>query len=57
VPGFLARAAAVVCLGCGAGLLVFVFRLAEQRELDPSDGGDFSDEDDFEDVGALELDA
>ena len=57
VPGFLARAAAVVCLGCGAGLLVFVFRLAEQRELDPSDGGDFRDEDDFEDVGALELDA
>lgn len=57
VPAFLARAAAVVCLGCGAGLLVFVFRLADQRELDPSERGDFDDEDDFDDVGAWMLDA
>jgi hypothetical protein len=57
VPAFVARAAAVLCLGCGAGLLVFVFRLAEQREIDPSDGDDWSDEDDFEDVGAWKSDA
>ena len=54
VPAFMARAAAVLCLGCGAGLLVFVFRLADQRELEPEDADDFSDEDDFEDVGTWE---
>ena len=37
VPAFVTRAAAVVCLGCGAGLLLLVFRLAEQSEPDPSD--------------------
>jgi hypothetical protein len=30
VPGFVARAATVGCLGCGAGLLLLVFRLAER---------------------------
>jgi hypothetical protein len=29
VPAFVARAAAVLCLGCGAGLLLLVFRIAE----------------------------
>jgi len=32
VPAFVGRTAAVVCLGCGAGVLLLVFRLAEKRE-------------------------
>jgi hypothetical protein len=32
VPAFVARTAAVLCLGCGAGVLFLVFRLAEQPE-------------------------
>jgi hypothetical protein len=32
VPAFVARATAVVCLGCGAGLLVLSFRLADRDE-------------------------
>ena len=32
VPAFVARTTAVVCLACGAGVLLLVFRLAEQRE-------------------------
>ncbi len=55
VPAFVARAAAVLCLGCGAALLLFVFRLADQRELDPSEDDDFSHEYDFEDAGAREV--
>jgi hypothetical protein len=54
VPAFAARAAAVACLGCGAGLLLFVFRLADQRGLDPADDDDFGNEDALEDVGAWE---
>lgn len=57
VPAFVARAAAVLCLGCGAGLLLFTFRLADQREPDSSDGDGGSDEDDFKDVGACTFDA
>jgi hypothetical protein len=57
VPAFVARAAAVVCLGCGAGLLLFTFRLADQEVPASSDGDDWSDEDDFEDVGARGADA
>jgi hypothetical protein len=53
-PPWAARAAAVVCLGCGAALLLFTFRWAEQRGLDPSDGDDWSDDYDFEDAGARE---
>jgi hypothetical protein len=37
VPAFVARAAAVLCLGSGAGLLLFGFRLGEQAE--ESDAG------------------
>ncbi len=47
VPAFMARTAAVVCLGCGIGLLVFVFRLADQREPE-----ELGDEYDFEDTNA-----
>jgi hypothetical protein len=54
VPAFLARSAAVVCLGSGVGLLPFVFRLANQRELEPAEAHDFSDQDDFEDLGTWE---
>ncbi len=54
VPAFLARSATVVCLGAGAGLLGFMFRLANQRELEPADAQDFSDEDNFEDLGTWE---
>ena len=50
LPAFVARVTAVLCLGCGAGLLLFVFRLAEGRELDSSDGDELSDEYDFEDA-------
>jgi hypothetical protein len=32
LPAFLARSATVLCLGAGAGLLVLVFRLADQSE-------------------------
>jgi hypothetical protein len=32
LPAFLARMATIVCLGAGAGLLLFVFRLADQRD-------------------------
>jgi hypothetical protein len=32
VPAFVARAAAVLCLGCGAGVLLLVFRLAGQPQ-------------------------
>jgi hypothetical protein len=35
VPAVVARATAVVCLGCGAGLLVLSFRLADQAEPEP----------------------
>ncbi len=32
VPAFVARTAAVVCLGCGVGLLLVVFRLVDQGD-------------------------
>ena len=57
VPAFIARTAAVLCLGCGAGLLFFVFRLADQQMSDSPDGDDWSDEEDFEDIVAREADA
>jgi hypothetical protein len=48
VPAFVARVATVLCLGCGLGLLLLGFRIAEEREAssagsDPAaalDGGD-----------------
>ncbi len=47
VPAFAARACAVVCLGCGAGLLLLVLRLAErpdavarEKQLDQLEGED-----------------
>lgn len=54
VPAFMARAAAVLCLACGAGLLIFVFRLAGQRELGPQDPDEVSDDDGLEDVAPWE---
>ncbi|MBV9604810.1 MAG: hypothetical protein JO027_06875 [Solirubrobacterales bacterium] len=33
LPAFLARAVTVICLGCGAALLLLVFRMAEHAEL------------------------
>jgi hypothetical protein len=35
LPAFLARVVTVVCLGCGAALLLLVFRMAERAELGP----------------------
>ncbi len=35
LPAFLARTVTVVCLGCGAALLLLVFRMAEHAELGP----------------------
>ena len=43
VPAFVARAAAVLCLGCGVGLLLLVFRIAEQAETAPSGSRDPAD--------------
>lgn len=36
LPAFVVRAATVVCLGAGAGLLLFLFRLADRAEKDPA---------------------
>ena len=38
LPAFLARSATVLCLGAGAGLLLLVFRLADQSEARNDDG-------------------
>lgn len=54
VPAFVARAAAVVCLGCGVGLLLVAFRLVDQGEPDSSDGDDPGSDYDIEDAGARE---
>lgn len=35
LPAFLARVVTVACLGCGAALLLLVFRMAERAELGP----------------------
>jgi hypothetical protein len=52
VPAFIARVSAVVCLGCGLGLLLLVFRLAERPEREPSDRDDPATEFEDEDLGA-----
>jgi hypothetical protein len=36
LPAFVARASAVLCLGCGAGLLVLVSRLSARRGAPPA---------------------
>jgi hypothetical protein len=38
VPAFVARIASVVCLACGAGLLMLAFALAGRSEPEPLDG-------------------
>ena len=54
VPAFVARSAAVVCLGGGARLLLFAFRLLDQAEPEPSGDGELSDEYDDLGIGASE---
>ncbi len=54
VPAFVARAATVLCLGCGVGLLVIAFRLVDREEPDSFDGDDRGDDYDVEDAGARE---
>jgi hypothetical protein len=49
-PAFLTRAACVVCLGCGIGLLVISSRLTGQG--DPDQGLD-RDEDESEEEAAM----
>lgn len=45
VPAFLARAACVVCLGCGVGLLVIPSRLIGDFEPDDAEGDEYEGED------------
>jgi hypothetical protein len=54
VPAFMARTAAVVCLGGGAGLLLLAYRLADQAEEEPSSTSRSSEEYDSEDGIARE---
>ncbi len=46
VPAFVARTSAVLCLGCGIGLLLLGFRIAEQPGRSSSDQLDVLDGDD-----------
>jgi hypothetical protein len=56
VPAFVARAAAVICLGTGAGLLLMVFRLSLRRDEDsPHRSDDTDDERDLDDERAWQL--
>jgi hypothetical protein len=56
VPAFVARAAAVICLGTGAGLLLMVFRLSLRRDEDsPHRSDDTDDERDLDDERACQL--
>lgn len=54
VPAFMARAATVLGLGAGVGLLLMVFRLFDQRD-DSGTGGQSVDQVQGEDDSALEL--
>ncbi len=45
VPAFVARVAAVVCLGTGIGLLVIVFAMSQRRGEDEAEEPDESDDD------------
>ena len=49
VPALVARTAAVVCLGCGAALLLFSFRLVDLQPDESEEGEEFEDE--FDDEG------
>ncbi len=44
LPPFIARAAAVVGLGCGAGLLLISFRRIDRAGNEPDDEEEFDDE-------------
>ena len=44
-PAFVARVAAVVCLGTGIGLLVIVFAMSQRRGEDEAEEPDESDDD------------
>ena len=44
VPAVVARAAAVVCLGCAGGLLLLSFRLADLQREETEDREEFEDE-------------
>jgi hypothetical protein len=56
VPSFVARLAAVICLGTGAGLLLMVFRLSPRRDEGSAHRPDDSaDEPEFDDERAWEL--
>jgi hypothetical protein len=54
VPALLARIAAVLCLGCGAALLLLALRLSDHAEPEPSDDSELSDEYEGEDASAWE---
>jgi hypothetical protein len=55
VPAFVARAAAVVCLGSGSSLLLVAFRLADLQREDSEDDEELEDEFDNEDHRAWEI--
>ncbi len=55
VPAVVARIAAVVCLGAGAGLLLLVFRLSQKPDAGPSAADEYSEDRELEDEAAWEL--
>jgi len=56
VPAFVARVAAVVCLGCGIGLLVIVFAMSQRRNEDAAEeSGDWDDDRELDDERAWEV--
>jgi hypothetical protein len=44
LPAFLARSSAVLCLGCGAAMLLLVFRLADLAGPEPGEPDELEDE-------------
>jgi hypothetical protein len=50
VPAFVARVATVLCLGCGGGLLLLSFRLADYRDARSSTSEDEADLDSEDDL-------
>jgi hypothetical protein len=55
VPAPMARIAAVVCLGAGAGLLVLVFRLSRKPDAGASAANEYSEDREIEDEATWEL--
>jgi hypothetical protein len=56
VPAFVARAAAVLCLGTGVGLLLLVFRISQERDRGGTDApDDGTDGRELEDEAAWKL--